>query len=88
MKLKLLKKLIHNKLPAQGMAINGSSRIIGEIEASNGIVYVVSNQIIEDIFFMLPFMPRTLGVDVFIMIKALEISGVSNMINQCNEVID
>jgi len=47
----------------------------------------VSNQIIEDIFFMLPFMPRTLGVDVSIMIKALEISGVSNMINHCNKVL-
>ena len=67
--------------------MNGSSRIIGEIEATNGIVYVVSNQIIEDIFFMLPFMPRTLGVDVSIMIRALEISGVANMINHCKNII-
>ena len=66
------------------MAVNGSSRIIGEIEASNGIVYVVSNQIIEDIFTMLPFMPMTVGVDCSIMVDALKISGVSNMIDHCN----
>lgn len=68
----------------QGMAINGSSRIIEEFEARNGIVYAVSNQIIEDIFSMLPYMVRTIGVDVSIMIEALEKSGVSNMIDHCN----
>ena len=62
------------------MAVNGSSRIIGEFEARNGIVYDVSNQIIEYIFSMLPYAVTVIGVDVSIMIEALEISGVSKMI--------
>ena len=66
------------------MAINGSSRIIEEFEARNGIVYAVSNQIIEDIFSMLPYAVTVIGVDVSIMIEALEKSGVSNMIDHCN----
>jgi len=42
----------------------------------------VNNHIIENIFSMLSFFPTTIGVDFSILIKALEISGISNQINQ------
>lgn len=63
------------------MAVNGSSRIMKELKASNGGIYVVSNQIIEDMFSMLPLLPNTIGEDLTIMTKALEITGISQMID-------
>ncbi len=62
------------------MAVNGS-RIIDYMQASNGIVYTVTNQIVEDIFSMLPYLPASPGEELSIMIKLLQISGVSKMID-------
>lgn len=65
----------------KGFAVNGSSRIIEDYEASNGIIYVVTNQITEDIFSMLSFFPTTIGEDVSILVEALVKSGISKMID-------
>ena len=69
------------------MAANGSSRILGELEADNGKIFAVSNIVIEDMFSMLPYMKWVIGEDVSIMIKALETTGVSKMIEQCKKKI-
>lgn len=66
---------------SQRMGVNGS-RILWELEVNNGIIYAVTNLIVEDIFNMLPYMPMTIGQDVSIMMKALESTGVSSMINR------
>ena len=65
---------------SKNMAVNGS-RIIDYMQASNGIVYSVTNQIVEDIFSMLPYLPVSPGEELSIMIKLLQISGVSKMID-------
>ena len=68
--------------------MNGSSRIIEDLEASNGRIYIVTNQIIEDIFSMLSFFPSTLGVDLSMLVEALQISGVSKMIDDRKKFVD
>lgn len=70
----------------KGFAVNGSSRIVEDLEASNGRIYIVSNQIIEDIFSMLSFFPNTLGVDLSNLVEALQTSGVAKMINDRKNV--
>lgn len=65
----------------QGIAVNGSSRILKDFPASNGIVYAVTNQIVEDMFSMLSFLPANIGVNLTIVSDALQISGLSKMID-------
>lgn len=67
------------------MAVNGS-RIIDYMQASNGIVYTVTNQIVEDIFSMLPYLPLPKGEELTIMSQLLKISGVSKMIDRRNNI--
>lgn len=62
------------------MAVNGS-RILGQLDVDNGIIYAVNKMLVEDIFELLPLLKGTTGQDLTIMYDALRISGLHKIMN-------